>query len=171
MLRDAHVVDIRGRNHVVRHGDGFLPETEIVNAVRTLRYGKVAFTVSSLHTDYQQIFALPLHGTGIKGSMTHDALHQVGIIVFVEVVLPLQRHMLGSHHRILVLLINTVPPLYGFVLPAQQLFVVLSQCSHSLTKITHYFMSFRNNTLSFLYIWRKYAASGLAGDGPNHSSL
>ena len=142
MLGDAHIIDVRGRNHVVGHGDGFFPETEVVDAVGTLGHSKVTLSVGTLHTDYQTILAFPLDGTGIQSSITHDALHQVRVILLVEVVFPLQGHMFGSHNRIFVLLVDTIAPLHGFVLTTQQFFMMLTQGCNFLFKISHNYCLF-----------------------------
>ena len=124
MLRDTYIIDVRRGNHVVGHGDGFLPETEVVDAVGRLRHGKITLSVGTLYTDDEQILTLPLDGTCIESTITHDALHQIRIVLLVEIVLPLQGNMFCRHHGILILLIDAVPPLYGFVLATQQCLVM-----------------------------------------------
>ena len=45
--------------------------------------------------------------------------------------------MFGSHNRIFVLLVDTVPPRDGFVLSTQQFFMMLAQGCNFLFKIIH----------------------------------
>ena len=62
MLCDTHVIDIRGGNHIVGHRDRLFPEAEVVDAIRTLCHGKETLSVGSLHTDDEQILAIPFDG-------------------------------------------------------------------------------------------------------------
>ena len=75
MSREAHVVYIRCRNHVFGHGDRIIPETEIINAVGALGYGKERFAVSALHTHHQQVLAVPFDGTRVHGRIHTDTFH------------------------------------------------------------------------------------------------
>ena len=89
MLRDAHVVDIGGRDDVFRHRDGFVPEAEAVDAVGTLCYGEERLAVGTFHTTHQQVSSVEFDGAGIQHGIHHDALHQVGIVLLAEVIAPL----------------------------------------------------------------------------------
>ena len=63
MLRNSHIIDICGGNHIVRHRDGFIPEAEVIDAVRRLSHCKEALTICSLHTNHKHILTIPLDGT------------------------------------------------------------------------------------------------------------
>ena len=137
VLCDTHIVDVRGRNHVIGHGDGLLPETEVVDAVRRLGYCEETLSVGTLHTDDEQILTVPFDGTGVQGGITHDALHQVGVVLLVEVIFPLQGDMGGRQDWILIFHIDPIPPLYGFILAIQQRLMVRTQGCHLLFKLSH----------------------------------
>ena len=108
MLCDAHVVDVRGRNHVFGHRDWFIPEAEVIDTVRAFGHGKERLTVGALHTAYQQVTAIQFDGSCIQYGVYHDALHQEGVVLFREVVLPLQWRMLSRQYGIAVLLVDAV---------------------------------------------------------------
>ena len=120
MLRDAHVIDIGGWHHILRHGDRFLPEAEVIDTVGRLCHGEERLTVGSLHAHHQQILVVPLDGPAVQGGVHHDALHQIRVVVLVEIVAPLQGSVLSREDRVFVFLVDTVPPLHGFVLFRQQ---------------------------------------------------
>ncbi len=124
MLCDAHIINIGSRDDVVRHGDRLLPEAEVIHAVRRLGHGKERLAVSTLDTNYQTILALPFDGSRIQRGIHHDTLHQVRVVLFAEIIAPFQRRMFSSKYRILPLVINTIPPLHGFILARQQLFMM-----------------------------------------------
>ena len=140
MLCDAHIVDVRSGNHVIGHGDGLVPESEVVDTIGRLSHSEVTLSVGSLNANHQYIFAIPLDGPRVQGCITHNALHQVGVVLFVEIVFPLQGYMGCSHHWILILHIDTIPPLYGFVLAAQQLLMMCAQGRNFLFKLCHCYM-------------------------------
>ena len=127
MSREAHVIDVGGGNHIIGHRDGLGPESEVVHAVWTLGHSEERLAVGAFNPHNKYIFALPFDGACIERRVHHDALHQVGVVLLVEVILPLQGHMLSSDNRVLILLINAVPPLLWFVLPAQQRLMMSTQ--------------------------------------------
>ena len=137
MLCQSHIINVSCRHHIIRHGDGFLPEAEVVDTIRALCHCKVALTVSTLHTHHQTVLALPFDSACVQRGITHNTLHQVRVVVLIKVVLPLQGHVLRCYHGILVFLVNPVPPLQGFVLLGQQLLVMFSQSRHLLFKFVH----------------------------------
>ena len=120
MLCDAHVIDIGGRHHILRHGNRLLPETEVIDTVRRLCHGKERLTVGSLHAHHQQILVVPLDGSAVQRGVHHDALHQIRVVVLVEIVAPLQGSMLSREDGVFVFIVDTIPPLHGFVLFRQQ---------------------------------------------------
>ena len=142
MLRDAHIIDVRGGNHVVGHGDRLLPETEIVDTVGRLGHSKEGLAVGTLDTNHKAVFALPLDGTAVQRGIHHDTLHEIGIVLLTEIVLPLQRGVLGSENRIFPFVVDTIAPLQGFVLARQQLLVVSTQRLYSFFKIAHIILFF-----------------------------
>ena len=142
MLSDTHIIDVRGGNHIVGHRDRLFPETEVVDAVGRLCHSEETLTVGSLNTDHQHVFPLPLQSTSIQRSITHDTLHQIGIILFVEVVFPFQRHVSSCYNRVLIFLVDTITPLYGFVLFCQQLLMMSTQGCHFLFKFSHCYICY-----------------------------
>ena len=86
---ESHIIDVGSRNNILRHGDRLIPETEVVNTIRTLCYGKETLAVSTLNTNNEEILTIPLDGTRIERSIHHDALHEIRITLLVEVVTPL----------------------------------------------------------------------------------
>ena len=89
MSCESHIIDVGSRNNILRHGDRLIPETEVVNTIRTLCYGKEALAVSTLYTNNEEILTIPLDGTRIERSIHHDALHEIRITLLIEVVTPL----------------------------------------------------------------------------------
>ena len=71
----AHVIDVGGGDDVLGHCDGLFPKTEIVNSVGALSYGEETLAVGSLHTHYEEVFAMPLYGAAVQGGVHHYALH------------------------------------------------------------------------------------------------
>ena len=137
MLCQSHIIYIGSRHHVIRHGDRLLPEAEVVDAIRTLCHRKVTLAVSTLNTHHQTVFSLPFNGTCVQRCITHNTLHQVRVVLLVEVVFPLQGHVFSCYHRVLVLLVNTIPPFHGFILLCQQLLMMFSKSCHLLFKFAH----------------------------------
>ena len=88
MSCESHIIDVGSRNNILRHGNRLIPETEVVNTIRTLCYGKEALAVSTLYTNNEEILTIPLDGTRIEGSIHHDALHEIRITLLIEVVTP-----------------------------------------------------------------------------------
>ena len=144
MLCQSHIINVGSRHHIIRHGDRLIPETEVVDTIRTLGHSKVTLAVSPLNTHHQTVFPLPFNGTCVQRGITHNTLHQVRVVVLIKVVLPLQGHMFSRHHRVLVLLVNTISPLQGFVLSRKQLLMMFSQSRYLLFKLAHilFFYSF-----------------------------
>ena len=114
VAREAHIIDVRcGCVIAVGHGDRFGPEAPIVDAVGRLGYSEEGLTVGSFHPCYDGVFALKEDRTGIEHRVHHDALHQEGIVLLVEVVPPLQRRVLRRENRIFVFGIDTI---YHFII-------------------------------------------------------
>ena len=63
VLRDTHVIDICGRNHIVGHRDRLVPETEVVDTVGRLGHSEETLAVGTLHTNDKHILAVPLDST------------------------------------------------------------------------------------------------------------
>ena len=137
VLGYTHIVNVCCRHNIIGHGYWFIPETEVIYAVRTLGHSEIALTVGSFHTHNQQIFALPFQGAGIQCGITHNALHQIGVIFLAEIVLPLQGHVFCCNYGILVLVVDSISPLQFLVFLSKQLLVVFSESCHSLFKIAH----------------------------------
>ena len=91
VLRDSHVVDVRGRHYVVGHGDGIVPEAEIVDAVLTFCHGKEGLAVGSFHTNHQEVFPVQLDGTRIEYGIHADTFQKIRVRLLVEVVTPEDR--------------------------------------------------------------------------------
>ena len=134
---ESHIIDIGSWNHILRHGDRFIPETEVIDTVRTLSYSKEALAVGTLHTYNEEILTVPLDGTRVQRSIHHDALHQIWVALLIEVVAPLQWSMFCGEDRILILLIDTIAPLYWFILAAQQFLVMSTESLHFVLKCSH----------------------------------
>ena len=139
MLRDAHVVDVGGRNDILGHGDGLVPEAEVVDAIGRFSHGEERFAVGTFDTHYEAVFALPLDGSAVERSIHHDALHEVGVVFFAEVILPLQWRMFCSQNGELPLLVDAIPPFQGFVFSRQQLLVMSTQRFYFFFEIAHLF--------------------------------
>ena len=151
MLCDTHIIDIRGGNHIVGHGNGLVPETEVIDTVGRLGHCEETLTVGTFYAHHEHILAVPLDGTGVQGGITHDALHQIGVVLLVEVIFPLQGHVGRCQNRVLVLLIDAITPLHGFVLLAQQFFMMLAQSGHLLLKFCHILIYFFIRLLILLF--------------------
>ena len=115
MLRDAHVVDIGGRDDVVGHGDRLVPEAEVVDAVGTLRHGEERLSVGAFHAHDDDVLVVPLDGATVERRVHHDALHQKGIVFLVEVIAPGERRVFRRHDGVLILGVDAVAALRGQV--------------------------------------------------------
>ena len=124
MLCEAHVVDVGCRNDVFGHGDRLIPEAEVVDAVRTFGHGKEALAVGSLYSHHEEILAVHLDGARVECGIHHDALHEIRVILFREIVAPLQRCVLSCENGIFILGIDTISPLFWGVLTRQKLFMM-----------------------------------------------
>ena len=121
MTREAHVIDVRcGCVIAVGHGDGFRPETPVVDPVGRLRYREEGFAVGSFHPCDDGVFAFKKDGSCIEHRVHHDALHQEGIVLLIEVIAPLQRRVLRRENRVLVFGIYSVAAFYGFIRTGEQ---------------------------------------------------
>ena len=116
MSREAHVIDVGGGNHIIGHRDGLGPESEVIHAVRALGHSEERLAVGAFNPHNKYIFALPFDGARIERRVHHDSLHQVRVVLLVEVIAPLQRSMLGGDDGILVFLVDAVAPSEGFIL-------------------------------------------------------
>ena len=134
----THIVDIGSGNHIFRHRDRLIPETEVIHTIGTFCHSEEALAVCTFHANYQQILAIPFDGTRIEGSIHHDALHQIGVILFVKVITPLQRSMFCSKNRILPTVIDTVTPLFHFIFLGQQRLMMSTQNLYFFVKIAHF---------------------------------
>ena len=137
MGRKPHIIDVGGRIFRVGHGDGVIPEAEVVYSVGTFCYGKKGFTVGSLYTHHEYIFAIPFHRTRIKGCIHPDTFHQVWIGLLVEVVTPENRCMCTRKNRVLIACIYSVASGNRFVLCRNQHFVLVHQSGHFVLKSHH----------------------------------
>ena len=133
----THIINIGSRNDVFRHCNRLIPETEIIYTVRTFCYCKETLAVGTLYTDNEQILTIPLDSTGIQSSIHHDSLHKIWITLLVEIISPLQWSVFSCKDRVLILLINTISPLYRFVLAAQQFFMMSTQSFNFVLKSCH----------------------------------
>ena len=134
---ETHVIDIGGGDHILGHGDGLRPEMEVVYAVGAFGNSEEALAVGTLHTHDKQVFAMPLDGSAVERGVHHDALHQVGIILLIEVVAPLQRRVLGSENRIFITCVDAVVPFLRLVLAGNQFFMVCAQLSDAVLEFCH----------------------------------
>ena len=137
MSCESHIIDVGSRNNILRHGDRLIPETEVVNTIRTLCHGKETLAVSTLYTNNEEILTIPLDGTRIERSIHHDALHEIRIALLIEVVTPLQWCMFCGEDWVLILFVDTISPLYGFILTAQQFLIMSAKCFHFVLKCSH----------------------------------
>ena len=65
MACEPHVVDISRRHHIVGHGNGFVPEAEVIYTIGAFGHGEKALAVGSFHPHHQQVFAIPLDGSTV----------------------------------------------------------------------------------------------------------
>ena len=128
MAGQAHIIDVGRRVVRVGHGDRFVPEAEVVDAVGTFRHGEEALAVGSLDTHHEQVLSVPLHCAGIEGGVHHDALHEVRIGVFVQVVPPLQRRVLGGQYGMGVAFVNAVAAFLYVVGCGEECLVTETEC-------------------------------------------
>ena len=142
MLRDAHIVDVGGRHLIVGHGDGLVPEAEIVDAVGTLCHGKERLAVGTLHPHDNHIFALPLDGATVERGIHHDALHEIGVVALAQIVSPGERCVLGSDDRVLILGIDAVSPFTRDIWAGEQLLVAVDQRLETGFEVVHFFRIF-----------------------------
>ena len=83
---------------------------EIARLCVVVTHGEERFAVGTFDTHYEAIFALPLDGSAVERSIHHDALHEVGVVFFAEIILPLQRRMLCGQNGELPLFVDAIPP-------------------------------------------------------------
>ena len=95
VCRQAHVVDVCCRDGILGHGDGIVPEAEVIDSVRALGHSEERFSVGALHTDDKQVLAVPLDGAAVERGIHADALKQQGIRALVQVVAPEDGRMLS----------------------------------------------------------------------------
>ena len=70
--------------------------------------GEERLTVGSFHPHHHIVTVLYLDGAGIECGVDAESLHKIGVARRIEVVAPLQRGMVGGHHRKLVSFVNPV---------------------------------------------------------------
>ena len=139
VLGDTHVIDIGGRGiFSVGHRNRLVPEAPLVNAVETLSHSEERLAVGALHAAYQQVATVQFDGTGIEHGIHHDALHQIGVVLLVEVIAPLQGSMLGSQDGIHIFLIDTIATLGDLVGAHEQSLMTLAQGLYFLLIIHSY---------------------------------
>ena len=63
MSSKTHIINICCGNQILRHRNGIVPETEIINTIRTLGYSKERFTVCPFHTHHHQVLPIPFDST------------------------------------------------------------------------------------------------------------
>ena len=124
VLSKAHVIDIGSRNCCFGHCYGFGPETEIIDSIWTFSNGKERLTIGTFHPANQQISSVHFYGTCIQDGVHHDALHQIGIILFVKVISPLQRGMFSRQYGMLVAFEYSVTQFLGLILQRKQSLVI-----------------------------------------------
>ena len=133
----AHVVDVGGRDDVLGHGDGIVPEAEVVDAVRALSHSKERLAVGSLHTDNKQVLAAPLDGAAVERRIHADALQQQGIGALIQVVAPKDGRVRSRQDGMFVSGDDAVAPFDGLVGAANQRLVRRKQLSHPFVKRFH----------------------------------
>ena len=128
---EAHIVDVGSRNHILRHGNRVVPETEVVDAIGTLGHSKERFAVGSFYTDHQQVFSVPFDGSGIEGSIHADSFHEEWIGVFIQIVAPKYRSMGSGQDGVFVTGKDTITILNRLVGTGYKSFVVGEQLFHA----------------------------------------
>ena len=169
MTREPHVIDVRcGCVIAVGHGDGFRPETPVVDAVGRLRYREERLTVGSFHPCDDGVFAFKKDGSCIEHRVHHDALHQEGIVLLIEVIAPLQRRVLRRENRVLVFGIYSVAAFYGFIRTGEQRLMCSAESLYFIfIRHTYYFRftDVRCTILSWFINILKSSASWVPGSG------
>ena len=135
---EAHVVDVGGRDYVVRHGHGIVPKAEVVNPVGALGHCEERLAVGTLHADHQQVLAVHLYRAGVEGGVHADALHQVGVGLLVEVVAPEQGRVGRCDNRVLVACEYAVAFVCRFVLAGEQRLVACRDFFQFFFKALHH---------------------------------
>ena len=66
MLHDPDIVNIDVGLFGLRQKDWVIPETEVINAIRTFRDGQKRFPINAFHSANHQNLAVVFDRTGIK---------------------------------------------------------------------------------------------------------
>lgn len=137
VCRQTHVVNVGCRFPVFGHGDGIVPETEIVDAVRRLRHGEKRFAVGTFHANHQEVFAAEFDGSRVHHGIYPYPFHAVGIGRRVEVVAPEKRRVRCREYRMAVSGEDTVVGIGWHIFACQELLVLQLQPMHRFLKVGH----------------------------------
>ena len=137
MLGQTHVIDVGVR--IIGLGDdtGRLPETETVDAIVALGDGKERLAIVALYPGDQVELAVELDGAGIEHRIDAQALHQERVGLRVEIITPVQRHMVRGQYRVLVTQEDAIARQYRRVLACQQGFLLGLQLRQAGSKNGH----------------------------------
>ena len=108
MCSQTHIIYICRRFTIFRHSDRTLPESEVIHSVRALCHRKERLSVSTLDTNYKDIFSIPFDCSCIEGCMHLKTFHKIWICFLVEVISPEQRSVSCSDNRVHITLIYAI---------------------------------------------------------------
>src|SRR5690606_2032684 len=85
----------------------------------------------------EDVFTLPVNGTGVEGSVDALSLLEMRIRFFIQVIAPENRSVGSGEYLIFIPGIDTVPLLSGHIFFGDQCFVFFQQLLNCTFKITH----------------------------------
>ena len=92
----THIVDVGIGFIGLRQGYWAIPETEIIDTIRTFGNGKERFTIGSLNPHNQQVFAVPLNSSRVECGVNTNAFHKKRVRFGIQVETPVQWSMVAG---------------------------------------------------------------------------
>ncbi len=124
VLRQTHIIDVGLIRIQIRQHNGLFPEAEVVDAVFAFCHGEKIFPVIALYPNHQTILAVQIDRSGIKHGIDTKTLQEKWICLRVQIIPPVQRHMIPGQHRIFPMHINAIAKRRFLVFVAEQLFLL-----------------------------------------------
>ena len=135
MAHQPHVVKISLLLLELWHLDRMIPEFKTVDAVFTFGNREERFSVPAFDAGRKDNLSIPRHGADVENAIDSQARHQMRIRCMIEIVAPIQRHMVRGKHGKFVPVKNAVALFLLPVAAAQELVVLLLKLFQSLAKV------------------------------------